>query len=201
MKRHLSQRGSKWQLYLSTGVGESTQTHSLILSAPLKSHQYVKMIPFLSWSVSTHSPHLTVIFPPLVCSQGISSREERDDLVRSSSHTPSNKAQILAMPQFGLRDNLIRCELLKNEDLYTYREHFRYVPLYCLLGVFLIICFAHFHAYSCDCGIMTHRNTINFVLSNITFLHISYIFNINSINNVLILWVGRHTLFNLQKDD
>ncbi|KAK7887264.1 hypothetical protein WMY93_026885 [Mugilogobius chulae] len=56
--------------------------------------------------------------------QGISSREDRDDLVRSSSHTPSNKAQILAMPQFGLRDNLIRCELLKNEDLYTYLEDF-----------------------------------------------------------------------------
>uniref|UniRef100_A0A671WXJ6 phosphoinositide 5-phosphatase n=1 Tax=Sparus aurata TaxID=8175 RepID=A0A671WXJ6_SPAAU len=58
--------------------------------------------------------------------QGISSREDRDDLVRSSSHTPSNKAQILAMPQFGLRDNLIRCELLKNEDLYTYLEDFSF---------------------------------------------------------------------------
>lgn len=46
--------------------------------------------------------------------------------MRSSSHTPSNKAQILAMPQFGLRDNLIRCELLKNEELYTYLEDFRY---------------------------------------------------------------------------
>ncbi|XP_059195702.1 type II inositol 1,4,5-trisphosphate 5-phosphatase isoform X2 [Centropristis striata] len=57
-------------------------------------------------------------------SQG--SREERDDLVRSSSHTTSNKAQILAMPQFRLRDNLIRCELLKNEDLYTYPEDFRF---------------------------------------------------------------------------
>ncbi|KAJ0066499.1 hypothetical protein NL108_013966, partial [Boleophthalmus pectinirostris] len=58
--------------------------------------------------------------------QGISSREDRDDLVRSSSHTASNKAQILAMPQFGLRDNLIRCELLKNEDLYTYLEEFSF---------------------------------------------------------------------------
>ncbi|XP_054638567.1 type II inositol 1,4,5-trisphosphate 5-phosphatase isoform X2 [Dunckerocampus dactyliophorus] len=59
-------------------------------------------------------------------SQGISSRDDRDDLVRSSSHMPSNKAHILAMPQFGLRDNLIRCELLKNEDLYIYREHFSF---------------------------------------------------------------------------
>lgn len=46
--------------------------------------------------------------------------------MRSSSHTTSNKAQILAMPQFGLRDNIIRCELLKTEDLYTYTEDFRY---------------------------------------------------------------------------
>lgn len=59
-------------------------------------------------------------------SQGISSREDRDDLVRSSRHTASNKAQILAMPQFGLRDNLIRCELLKNEDVYTYLEDFSF---------------------------------------------------------------------------
>ncbi|XP_015230889.1 PREDICTED: type II inositol 1,4,5-trisphosphate 5-phosphatase isoform X1 [Cyprinodon variegatus] len=59
-------------------------------------------------------------------SQENQSREERDDLVRSSSHTTSNKAQILAMPQFGLRDNLIKCELLKNEDLYTYLENFSF---------------------------------------------------------------------------
>ncbi|XP_056237381.1 type II inositol 1,4,5-trisphosphate 5-phosphatase isoform X5 [Seriola aureovittata] len=59
-------------------------------------------------------------------SQGISSRDDRNDLVRSSSHTPSNKAQILAMPQFNLRDNLIKCELLKNEDIYTYLENFSF---------------------------------------------------------------------------
>nr|XP_019949030.1 PREDICTED: type II inositol 1,4,5-trisphosphate 5-phosphatase isoform X1 [Paralichthys olivaceus] len=59
-------------------------------------------------------------------SPAISSREYRDDLVHSSSHTPSNKAQILTMPQFNLRDNLIRCELLKNEDLYTYLENFSF---------------------------------------------------------------------------
>ncbi|XP_029535842.2 type II inositol 1,4,5-trisphosphate 5-phosphatase-like isoform X2 [Oncorhynchus nerka] len=53
-------------------------------------------------------------------------REGRDDLVRQSSHTASNKATMLAMPQFGLRDNLIRCELLKNEDIYTYLENFSF---------------------------------------------------------------------------
>ncbi|KAL3059810.1 hypothetical protein OYC64_014412 [Pagothenia borchgrevinki] len=59
-------------------------------------------------------------------SQGLSSREDRDDLVRSSSHTTSNKAQILAMPQFGLRDNLIKCELMKSEDIYTYLQNFSF---------------------------------------------------------------------------
>ncbi|KAG5858030.1 hypothetical protein ANANG_G00025780 [Anguilla anguilla] len=52
--------------------------------------------------------------------------EVRDDLVRSSQHTVSNKAQILSMPQFGLRDNLVRCELLKNEALYTSIRNFRF---------------------------------------------------------------------------
>ncbi|XP_036803763.1 type II inositol 1,4,5-trisphosphate 5-phosphatase isoform X2 [Oncorhynchus mykiss] len=56
-------------------------------------------------------------------------REGRHDLVRQSSHTASNKATMLAMPQFGLRDNLIRCELLKNEDIYTYLENFRFQEL------------------------------------------------------------------------
>ncbi|KAK2844859.1 hypothetical protein Q5P01_011518 [Channa striata] len=59
-------------------------------------------------------------------SESLSSREDRNDLVRSSSHTPSNKAQILTMPQFGLRDTLIKCEMLKNEELYTYLENFSF---------------------------------------------------------------------------
>ncbi|KAL4657552.1 type II inositol 1,4,5-trisphosphate 5-phosphatase isoform X1 [Arapaima gigas] len=52
--------------------------------------------------------------------------EDRDDQVRSSSHTVSNKAQMLSMPQFGLRDNIIRCELLKSEELYIYIENFKF---------------------------------------------------------------------------
>ncbi|KAM3872832.1 type II inositol 1,4,5-trisphosphate 5-phosphatase [Diretmus argenteus] len=59
-------------------------------------------------------------------SPGKASVEGRDDLVRSSSHTPSNKSQMLAMPQFGLRDNLIRGEMMKNEELYTYLECFSF---------------------------------------------------------------------------
>lgn len=58
--------------------------------------------------------------------QGKVKIEERNELVRSSRHTVSNKAQMLAMPQFGLRDNLIKCELHKNEDAYTYIENFNF---------------------------------------------------------------------------
>ncbi|KAG9331296.1 hypothetical protein JZ751_019528 [Albula glossodonta] len=61
-----------------------------------------------------------------VDSSGKARAEIRDDMVRSSSHTVSNKAQMLTMPQFGLRDNLIRCEMLKNEALYTYIRDFRF---------------------------------------------------------------------------
>ncbi|CAL8287788.1 unnamed protein product [Merluccius merluccius] len=58
--------------------------------------------------------------------EGGAGREDRNDMVRSSSHTPANKAQMLSIPQFGLRDNLIRCELLKNEDQYTHLQDFSF---------------------------------------------------------------------------
>ncbi|XP_030225503.1 type II inositol 1,4,5-trisphosphate 5-phosphatase isoform X1 [Gadus morhua] len=64
--------------------------------------------------------------PPIPESEGGAGREGRDDMVRSSSHTPANKAQMLAMPKFGLRDNLIRCELLKSEDQYTHLQNFSF---------------------------------------------------------------------------
>ncbi|KAI4894359.1 hypothetical protein NFI96_032795, partial [Prochilodus magdalenae] len=58
--------------------------------------------------------------------QGSLKGEGRNELVRSSRHTVSNKAQMLTMPQFGLRDNIIKCELLKKEDAYTYIENFSF---------------------------------------------------------------------------
>ncbi|CAB1333563.1 unnamed protein product [Coregonus sp. 'balchen'] len=77
----------------------------------------------------------------------VESSPERDDLVRHSSHTASNKATMLAMPQFGLRDNLIRCELLKNEDIYTYLENFRrQVKLVRLVGIMLLFYVKNEHA-------------------------------------------------------
>lgn len=75
--------------------------------------------------------------------------EVRDDLIRNSQPILSNKSQMLGMPQFGLRDNLIKCELLKNEDAYTYIKNYRcgWVPVVldvniCLLCHTLILTFA-----------------------------------------------------------
>ncbi|KAK2854754.1 hypothetical protein Q7C36_006623 [Tachysurus vachellii] len=59
-------------------------------------------------------------------SQGRDKAEIRNELVRSSQHTASHKAQMLNMPQFGLRDNLVKCELLKKEETYTYIEDFNF---------------------------------------------------------------------------
>ncbi|XP_041089959.1 type II inositol 1,4,5-trisphosphate 5-phosphatase isoform X2 [Polyodon spathula] len=58
--------------------------------------------------------------------QGKLKVEARSDMVRSSRHTVSNKAHILTMPHFGLRDNIIKCELLKREETYTYIRNFRF---------------------------------------------------------------------------
>uniref|UniRef100_A0A3Q2XJN3 phosphoinositide 5-phosphatase n=1 Tax=Hippocampus comes TaxID=109280 RepID=A0A3Q2XJN3_HIPCM len=49
-----------------------------------------------------------------------------NERARSSGPAPTDESPVLAVPQLGLRDNLIRCELLKNEDLYIYREHFSF---------------------------------------------------------------------------
>ncbi|XP_020368894.1 type II inositol 1,4,5-trisphosphate 5-phosphatase isoform X2 [Rhincodon typus] len=48
-----------------------------------------------------------------------------DDMVRKADILPTSKAQILTMPQFGLRDNLIKSELLKQEEKYTYIRNYR----------------------------------------------------------------------------
>ncbi|XP_072404659.1 type II inositol 1,4,5-trisphosphate 5-phosphatase isoform X3 [Chiloscyllium punctatum] len=48
-----------------------------------------------------------------------------DDKIRKADILPTSKAQILTMPQFGLRDNLIKSELLKQEEKYTYIRNYR----------------------------------------------------------------------------
>lgn len=116
-------------LTINTQLEMSISSISLMVVPPLRPAKKKKttLCDSIFPSQNTH------VISSLVCSLGISSREDRGDLVRSSSHTPSNKAHILAMPQFGLRDNLIKCELLKKEELYTFLENYRYVVVYCFL--------------------------------------------------------------------
>lgn len=57
----------------------------------------------------------------------VSPHEQRNEQAQPSIQTqPSPKAQMLSLPQFGLRDSLIRYELLKNEDIYTYLKNFSF---------------------------------------------------------------------------
>lgn len=122
--------------------------------------------------------------------------------MRSSSHTPSNKAQILAMPQFGLRDNLIRCELLKNEDLYTYLEDFRYFTV-CKIQLLLVSVFnliSKIYMYLADgCRHINIKlgDRDNLYLGIYWVYVIPYIFCVIDVNNVLTLWLGLWVLSNI----
>ncbi|XP_029476002.1 type II inositol 1,4,5-trisphosphate 5-phosphatase isoform X2 [Rhinatrema bivittatum] len=49
-----------------------------------------------------------------------------DDMVRSSSVMASSKAQVLPASTFGLRDNIIKLELVKQEESYTSVRDFRF---------------------------------------------------------------------------
>uniref|UniRef100_A0A8C4ZMP3 phosphoinositide 5-phosphatase n=1 Tax=Gadus morhua TaxID=8049 RepID=A0A8C4ZMP3_GADMO len=101
----------------------SFQQEVLALSLPFGSHSRFFLRELnKAWS-GKEGPSLYWFYPT---SRGGAGREGRDDMVRSSSHTPANKAQMLAMPKFGLRDNLIRCELLKSEDQYTHLQNFSF---------------------------------------------------------------------------
>lgn len=53
------------------------------------------------------------------------SKSEITDMVRSSTITVSDKAHILSMQKFGLRDTLVKSELLQKEEDYTYIQNFR----------------------------------------------------------------------------
>ncbi|XP_051920456.1 type II inositol 1,4,5-trisphosphate 5-phosphatase isoform X1 [Hippocampus zosterae] len=55
-----------------------------------------------------------------------SSAESRDASGRDERDERAADPPVPAVPRAGLRDELIKCELLKNEDLYIYREHFSF---------------------------------------------------------------------------
>ncbi|XP_032288683.1 type II inositol 1,4,5-trisphosphate 5-phosphatase isoform X3 [Phoca vitulina] len=54
------------------------------------------------------------------------SKYEITDLVRSSTITVSDKAHILSMQKFGLRDTIVKSRLVQKEEDYTYIQNFRF---------------------------------------------------------------------------
>ncbi|KAM5248658.1 LOW QUALITY PROTEIN: type II inositol 1,4,5-trisphosphate 5-phosphatase [Ctenodactylus gundi] len=54
------------------------------------------------------------------------SKAEITDLVRSSTVTVSDKALILSMQKFGLRDTIVKSHLVQKEEDYTYIQNFRF---------------------------------------------------------------------------
>ncbi|XP_030360930.1 type II inositol 1,4,5-trisphosphate 5-phosphatase isoform X4 [Strigops habroptila] len=52
--------------------------------------------------------------------------EVTTEMVRSSSVMVSDKASILSEPKFGLRDTIIKSQLLQQVDSYTYIQNFRF---------------------------------------------------------------------------
>nr|KAF6444001.1 inositol polyphosphate-5-phosphatase B [Molossus molossus] len=61
----------------------------------------------------------------LLARQNIS-KSEITDMVRSSTITVSDKAHILSMQKFGLRDTLVKSHLVQKEEDYTYIQNFRF---------------------------------------------------------------------------
>ncbi|XP_038614088.1 type II inositol 1,4,5-trisphosphate 5-phosphatase isoform X2 [Tachyglossus aculeatus] len=65
-------------------------------------------------------------------SDGVSSRQNKpkmesiSNMVRSSTVTVSDKAHMLSMQKFGLRDTIVKSQLVQKEDTYTYIQNFRF---------------------------------------------------------------------------
>uniref|UniRef100_A0A2K6SLG0 phosphoinositide 5-phosphatase n=1 Tax=Saimiri boliviensis boliviensis TaxID=39432 RepID=A0A2K6SLG0_SAIBB len=57
------------------------------------------------------------------------SKSQITDMVRSSTITVSDKAHILSMQKFGLRDTIVKSHLLQKEEDYTYVQNFRFQEL------------------------------------------------------------------------
>eukprot|EP00069_Balaena_mysticetus_P017112 bmy_02114T0 len=53
-------------------------------------------------------------------------KSEITDMVRSSTVTVSDKAHILSMQKFGLRDTIVKSHLMQKEEDYTYIQNFRF---------------------------------------------------------------------------
>ncbi|KAM7245806.1 hypothetical protein CapIbe_002104 [Capra ibex] len=57
------------------------------------------------------------------------SKSEISNMVRSSTITVSDKAHILSMQKFGLRDTIVKSHLIQKEEDYTYIQNFRFQEL------------------------------------------------------------------------
>uniref|UniRef100_A0A8C6QFC8 Type II inositol 1,4,5-trisphosphate 5-phosphatase n=1 Tax=Nannospalax galili TaxID=1026970 RepID=A0A8C6QFC8_NANGA len=54
------------------------------------------------------------------------SKSEITDMVRSATITVSDKAHILSVQKFGLRDTIVKSHLMQKEEDYTYIQNFRF---------------------------------------------------------------------------
>uniref|UniRef100_A0A803VZC2 phosphoinositide 5-phosphatase n=2 Tax=Ficedula albicollis TaxID=59894 RepID=A0A803VZC2_FICAL len=63
--------------------------------------------------------------PPLAPRQNKLKPEVRTEQVRASRVMASNKASILSEPKFGLRDTIVKSQLLQMEDSYTHIQNYR----------------------------------------------------------------------------
>uniref|UniRef100_F7BG47 phosphoinositide 5-phosphatase n=1 Tax=Ornithorhynchus anatinus TaxID=9258 RepID=F7BG47_ORNAN len=65
-------------------------------------------------------------------SDGVSSRQNKSkmesisNMVRSSTVTVSDKAHMLSMQKFGLRETIVKSQLVQKEETYTYIQNFRF---------------------------------------------------------------------------
>uniref|UniRef100_A0A8C5X9E7 phosphoinositide 5-phosphatase n=1 Tax=Malurus cyaneus samueli TaxID=2593467 RepID=A0A8C5X9E7_9PASS len=60
-----------------------------------------------------------------ICRQNKLKPEMRTEQVRASRVMPSNKASILSEPKFGLRDTIVKSQLVQMEDSYTHIQNYR----------------------------------------------------------------------------
>ncbi|XP_063810399.1 type II inositol 1,4,5-trisphosphate 5-phosphatase isoform X2 [Pseudophryne corroboree] len=73
-------------------------------------------------SAQTHDPSRS----PLSVSRHNKTKSDITDMVRSADVISANKEEMLPFPKFGLRDNLIKSELLKKEPTYTSIKDFSF---------------------------------------------------------------------------
>ncbi|XP_007492882.1 type II inositol 1,4,5-trisphosphate 5-phosphatase isoform X1 [Monodelphis domestica] len=111
--------------YQSAGLEEEQEQQKPVLAAPgvLASEELKpngKGVPGEQSSWVFEKPEAASTRP------NKSKPEITSDMVRSSTVTVSDKAHILSMQKFGLRDTLVKSQLVQKEETYTYIQNFRF---------------------------------------------------------------------------